>query len=97
MRLPVAIMTAAGLLVVAPEAAQARMMAPHLDAPSLADTVACRTVRERVERPSGRVIYRTKRVCTPGFTTGGPDCRVRRERIVRPNGSVVFRSIRRCD
>jgi hypothetical protein len=97
MRLPVAIMTALGLFVVAPGAAQARMMAPHLDAPSLDEAVACRTVRERVVRPGGRVIYRTKRVCGRGFTTGGPDCRVRRERIVRPNGSVVFKTIRRCD
>ena len=97
MRLPFAIMTVVGLLAVAPGAAQARMMAPHLDAPALDEAVACRTVRERVERPGGRVIFRTKRICTPGITVGGPDCRVRRERIERPNGSVVFKTVRKCD
>jgi hypothetical protein len=87
---------AIGLFAVGPDAAQARMMNPHLGAPSFIEPVACRFVRERVVRPGGRVIYRQKRVCTPGVTVGGPGCVVRRERIVRPNGSVVFRSVRRC-
>ncbi len=77
--------------------AQARMMDPGLRAPSLVDTVACRTIRERVERPGGRVIFRTRRECTPGPGPGvGRICRVERERVVRPNGTVVYRSIRRC-
>lgn len=92
-------LTAAGaaalaLLVTTPfGAAQARFQNPALQLPSQAEPVACRTVRERVVRPNGRVIYRTKRVCTPGWR--GP-CRIVRERVVRPNGTVVYRSIRRC-
>jgi hypothetical protein len=95
-RLAFAIVTTFGLVAVAPDAVQARMMNPRLEAPPLVETVACRVVRERVVRPSGRVIYRTKRVCTPSVTVGGPGCVVRRERVVRPNGSVVFRTVRRC-
>jgi hypothetical protein len=95
-RLAFAIATVVGLFAAAPDAADARMLNPNLGAPSLVETVACRTVRERVIRPGGRVIYRTKRVCTPRVTVGGPGCVVRRERVVRPNGSVVFRSVRRC-
>ena len=95
-RLAFAIAATLGLFVAGPDAAQARMMNPHLGAPSLAETVACRVVRERVVRPGGRVIYRTKRVCRPDVTVGGRGCVVRRERIVRPNGSVVYRSVRRC-
>jgi hypothetical protein len=94
-RLAFAFVTTLGLLAAAPQAVEARMMNPNLGAPSLIEPVACRTVRERVER-RGRVIYRTKRVCTPGVTVGGPGCVMKRERVVRPNGSVVFRSVRRC-
>jgi hypothetical protein len=95
-RLAFAIATAVGLFAAGPDPAQARMMNPNLGTPSLTEPVACRTVRERVVRPGGRVIYRTKRVCTPGVTVGGPGCVMRRERVVRPNGSVVYRSVRRC-
>jgi hypothetical protein len=95
-RLAFAIAMACGLLAAGPDVADARMLNPNLGAPSLVETVACRTVRERVIRPGGRVIYRTKRVCTPRLTVGGPGCVVRRERVVRPNGSVVYRSVRRC-
>jgi hypothetical protein len=66
--------------------------------PSAAETAACRIVRERVVRPDGRVIYRSRRVCGPAI--GRPHwrtgCRVVRERVVRPNGTVIYRSIRRC-
>jgi len=74
-------------------AAHARFQNPALQLPSVAEPVACRVVRERVVRPGGRVIYRSRRVCTPRW--GGP-CRMVRERVVRPNGAVVYRSIRRC-
>jgi hypothetical protein len=49
-------------------------------------------------RPNGRVVYRTKRICTPGWHGGWNQgrCRLVRERIHRPNGSVVYRTVRRC-
>src|SRR5262245_26539802 len=95
-RLALAFATVLGLFAAGPGPAEARMMNPNLGAPALTEPVACRTVRERVERPGGRVIFRTKRVCTPGVTVGGPGCVMKRERVVRPNGSVVFRQVRRC-
>jgi hypothetical protein len=83
-----------------PGASAARFQDPAVatQAPSLLEDVACRTVRERVVRPGGRVIFRTKRICTPGFGRGfgAGHCRVVRERVVRPNGSVVHRTVRRC-
>jgi hypothetical protein len=101
MHMPIAAAAlAVATLAFAPGASAARFHDPALaaNAPSLMEDVACRTVRERVVRPGGRVIFRTKRVCTPGFgrpyRAGG--CRTVRERVVRPNGSVVYRSIRRC-
>ena len=101
MRLPiVAAVLAAALFAVAPNASAARFHDPALkaSAPLLVEDVACRTVRSRILRPNGRVIYSTRRICTPGWRGGGFDrrCRVVRERIHRPNGSVVVRTVRRC-
>jgi hypothetical protein len=62
-------------------------------APNHVEDVACRVVRTRVVRPGGRVVFRTRRVCTPAM---GPRCRVVKQRTVRPNGTVVVRSVRRC-
>jgi len=74
----------------------ARFHDPSLQAPSLVEDVACRTVRSRVVRPGGAVVYRTKRVCEPGWTSGsGRNCRTVRERVERPGGTV-FRTVRRC-
>ena len=61
--------------------------------PNQVEAVACRVVRTRVVRPSGRVVFRTRRVCRPAM---GPRCRVVKHRTVRPNGSVVVRTVRRC-
>ena len=61
-------------------------------APDHIESVACRVVRTRVVRPGGRVVFNTRRVCTPS----GPRCRVVKQRTVRPNGSVVVRTVRRC-
>jgi hypothetical protein len=76
----------------------ARFYDPAMQAPSLVEDVACRTVRERVVRPNGRVIYRTKRTCDRDWRRpwASGKCRTVRERIVRPNGSVVYRTKRRC-
>lgn len=96
-------MTAVGAAVLAfavtapVKEAGARFYDPALNLPSLAETVACRTVRQRVVRPGGRVVYTTRRVCTPGWRAGWRGgCRMVRERVVRPNGTVVYRSVRRC-
>jgi hypothetical protein len=101
MHMPIAAAAlAVASLAFVPGASAARFHDPALtaQAPSLMEDVACRTVRERIVRPGGRVIFRTKRVCRPGFgrTFGGGRCRMVRERVVRPNGSVVYRSVRRC-
>lgn len=104
---------AAVLMVAAGQPASARFFDPALQAaPSAAEAVACRTVRERIVRPDGRVIHRSKRICDRSdrrdrgarLGIGGVevrigrdrDCRTIRERVVRPNGSVVYRSVRRC-
>jgi hypothetical protein len=72
------------------------MLDAGLKAHPLAEPVACRVIRERIERPNGTVVFR--RECEPGFVTAAvPECRMIRERIVRPNGAIVFRSVRRCD
>ena len=63
---------------------------PGMEAPSLVENVACRVVRERIVRPGGRVIYTSRRICTPTV------CRTFRERVVTPGGRVVYRTIRRC-
>ena len=102
MHMPIAAAAVAvALLSAVPGASAARFHDPALvtQAPSLVEDIACRTVRERIVRPGGRVIYRTKRICTPGF-----GARVRGRAVaawcangvVRPNGSVIYRSVRRC-
>ncbi|MBI5110513.1 MAG: hypothetical protein HZA68_00910 [Rhodovulum sp.] len=101
MRLATATAAAAAALafVVAAEPASARFFDPATKSfEPTAETVACRMVRERVVRPNGRVIYKTRQVCTPGFRPGfaAGGCRMIRERVVRPNGAVVYRSVRRC-
>jgi hypothetical protein len=76
--------------------ADARMADPGLKLPSASEQVACRTVRERIRRPSGALVWRERRVCTPGFAMHRPRCFTERQRVVRPNGTVVFKSVRRC-
>jgi hypothetical protein len=85
---------AGALIVLSGQPAGARFYDPSLAAtPGQAQDVACRTVRSRITTSSGRVIYRTRRVCD---RFGRGDCRTIRERTVRPNGSVVYRTVRRC-
>jgi hypothetical protein len=88
---------AAGLGLAATEA-QARFSPAPVDAPALVEEAACRTVRERIRRPNGRVVVRTVRRCGPGIRgpAWGPRRRVVKERTVRPNGRVVVRTVRRC-
>jgi hypothetical protein len=78
--------------------ASARMADPGLKAPSAIEQVACRTVRERIRRPNGALVWRERRVCRPGYVAvrPRPRCVTERRRVVRPNGAVVFRSVRRC-
>lgn len=85
-------------VIAAPHTAQARMADAGLKAPSMVEDIACRTVRERIRRPNGAVVWNTRRVCTPGFNVRprGPRCVMERQRIVRPNGAVVFKQVRRC-
>lgn len=93
-----AIAALAGAVLAAPHQAEARMADPGLKAPSLVEDIACRTVRERIRRPNGAIVWSTRRVCTPGFNVrpGGPRCVMERQRIVRPNGAVVYKQVRRC-
>jgi hypothetical protein len=70
---------------------------PAIDGASLIEPVACRTVRERVVRPNGSVVYRVKRRCGLAQVYPRRHCTVVKERIRRANGSVVFRSVRRCN
>jgi hypothetical protein len=72
-------------------------------APSLLEDIACRTVRERVVRPNGRVVHRTIRSCDRWRRNWRAEprhwrneCRVRHVRTVRPNGRVVYKTVRRC-
>ena len=77
--------------------ASARMADPGLKVPQATEQVACRTVRERIRRPSGAVVWRTRRVCTPSLAwRPRPRCITERQRIVRPNGTIVFKKVRRC-
>lgn len=89
------------LLAAAPNEAAARMLAPSLKAAALAEPVACRVIRERIERPNGSVVFRNRRECGPDVVAVEDDwareCRVIRERVVRPDGVVERRSVRRCD
>jgi hypothetical protein len=70
---------------------------PAIKGSSLIEPVACRTVRQRVVRPNGSVVYRVKRRRGLAQVRPGRHCTVVKERIRRANGSVVFRSIRRCN
>lgn len=94
-----------GGAMVLPQAASAMTVDPAVKAPSTVETVACRTVRERVVTPSGRVIYRSSRVCRPGvyvppvvrpIVRPRPVCSTVRERTVTPGGRVIVRTVRRC-
>lgn len=93
----------AGSAMMMPTVASAFPANPAIQAPSMAEQVACRTVRERIVTPSGRVIFRSSRVCTPGIAPivrpivrPRPVCTVVRERTVTPSGRVIVRSVRRC-
>src|SRR2546423_8062190 len=88
---------AIGALTLAAPPAKAHIFAPNVAAPPAVENVACRVIRERVERPFGPVEFRERRVCEPDLIVDARDCVVRRERVVRPNGSVVYRTVRRCD
>jgi len=90
-------MTAISVLAFSASPLSAHVFSPSLDAPTTLDNVACRVVRERVERPFGPAEFRERRICEPDLIVDQPDCIVRRERVVRPNGSVVYRTVRRCD
>jgi hypothetical protein len=77
--------------------ASARMADPGLRIPSASEQVACRVMRERIRRPNGALVWRERRVCTPGFAMHPrPRCVTERQRIVRPGGAIVFKSVRRC-
>ena len=80
----------AGGLFASSAPASARMADPGLKLPPASEQVACRYVRERIRRPNGAVVWRDRRVCTPGFAMHRPRCFTERQRIVRPNGAVVF-------
>ncbi|HWL05324.1 MAG TPA: hypothetical protein VNQ99_10390 [Xanthobacteraceae bacterium] len=82
-----------GALLTAPHAAHAVVAAPGLAAPSMLEDVQCRTVRERVRLPNGRVVHRTVRRCAPQMHR---PCRMVRERVVTPSGRVIHRTVRRC-
>lgn len=80
-----------------PQHAEAMVANPGVSAPVVVDQVACRTVRTRVVRPNGRVVYRTTRRCgPPHWARPHRRCVMERQRIVRPNGAVVYKRIRRC-
>ena len=90
---------AGAALTFLPGEASAQRFGGGLEAPSITEDVACRTIRERVVRPNGSVAYRTIRRCSPGpvYRDRRVDrCRTIRERIERPNGRVVYRTVRRC-
>lgn len=97
-------LTAAALLagaIALPGAASALTANPAVQAPSVAESVACRIVRERVVTPSGRIIYRSSRVCTPTVyvppvVVRRPACTTIKERTVTPSGRVIVRTVRRC-
>ena len=100
MRKTILTLAVAALAGTAASQAEAYVRPVPIGVSGLLDPVACRTVRERVERPNGSVVFRTRRDCGPGGFAGpgrgGPGCRVVRERVERPNGSVVFRTKRTC-
>jgi hypothetical protein len=99
MKLFCTVAVAATLLggIVGSTPASARMADPGLKLPQAGEQVACRTVRERIRRPNGAIVWRERRVCTPGFAMHPrPRCVTERQRIVRPNGAIVFKSVQRC-
>ncbi|MBN9013156.1 MAG: hypothetical protein J0H25_08920 [Rhizobiales bacterium] len=99
MRLRTSVLVAAALLglgLAVPQSAEAMVVNPGVSAPSVVDTVACRTVRSRIVRPGGRVVYKTTRQCTPHWSHHRRGCVMERQRIVRPNGAVVYKQVRRC-
>jgi hypothetical protein len=69
---------------------------PTIAGTSLVEPAACRTVRQRVVRPNGSVVYRVKRTCGLSQVPRHRHCTMIKERIRRANGAVVFRSVRRC-
>jgi hypothetical protein len=70
---------------------------PAIKGTSLIEPVACRTIRQRVVRPNGSVVYRVKRRCGLAQVRPRRHCTMVKERIHRADGSVVFRSVRRCN
>lgn len=77
--------------------AKAHMLAAKIAAPPTVEKVACRVVRERIQRfPFAPVEFREREVCEPDLVVDAGDCVVRRTRFVRPDGSVVIRNVRRC-
>lgn len=92
----IAAVAMAGGIVANSTPASARMADPRLKVSSASEQVACRTVRERVHRPSGAIVWRTKRICAPRYAWNRPRCFTERQRIVRPNGAVVYKKVRRC-
>ena len=100
---------AASLLTLLPP--QHSLAAPALNAglqvPALAETVACRNVRDRVLLPNGRFEYVTRQDCSAdstgsGSSSGtaspsGTNCRMERQRIVKPNGTGGYLSVQRCN
>jgi hypothetical protein len=69
---------------------------PVITGTTSVEPAACRTVRERVVRPNGSVVYRMKKTCGVGPVPMHRHCTMVKERIHRANGAVVFRSVRRC-
>lgn len=101
MALTAALLTGGAMII--PNVASALPINPAIQAPSVAEQVACRVVRERIVTPSGRVIFKSTRVCTPGvpvvvrpIVRPRPVCTVVRDRTVTPSGRVIVRTVRRC-
>src|SRR5437763_17208484 len=67
-----------------------------LQAPALAEFVACRNVRERLLLPNGRVEYVTRQDCSSGSNSSGTNgtsqsgCGLVRQRVIQHNGSVAY-------
>lgn len=92
-----------GGALILPQQASAMTANPAVKTPSAVESVACRIVRERIVTPSGRIIYRSARVCTPGIAPivrpivrPRPVCTVVKDRTVTPSGRVIVRTVRRC-
>ena len=94
---------ALGATLLAPAPAQAVFFGgPALEAPSLVETVQCRTRTVRTRGPGGRVVVRSVRSCSPvvrrsiRVSPGFRGCRTVQTRTRGPGGRVVIRSVRRC-